>query len=258
MVRQLLAGALDAPRFGGEPPDGVDRAQIRRMLALTPRERIRHMADVANGMARIHARATASCMTFDPEHLLQVLNRHRVSYVIVGGLAAVAHGSTLPTEDVDVTPTRDRDNLDRLAAALREVGARLRTEHEPAGVEFPCDGEFLSANSSILNLVTDLGDIDLVIAPAGFPRGYDDLVGQAMVIDLGDGLVTHIAALEDVITSRRAAGRAKDLAALPYLDALVRDLNAKRTTDACRDQVCVATERVCDAVCPPVPWAVSW
>ena len=162
-------------------------------------------------------------MTFDPERLLQVLNRHGVEYVIVGGVAAVAHGSTLPTEDVDVTPARDRDNLDRLAAALRELGARLRTEREPDGVEFPCDGAFLSSLPTVLNLVTELGDVDLVIEPAGFSHGYDDLVEHAMVIDLGDGFSTRVASLDDVIASKRAAGRTKDLAALPYLDALAEE-----------------------------------
>ena len=72
----------------------------------------------------------------------------------------------------------------------------------------------------MLNLTTDLGDIDLTIAPAGFPRGYDDLVGDAIAIDVGDGAATLVAALDDVIASKRAAGRAKDLAALPYLEAL--------------------------------------
>src|SRR5262245_31188520 len=125
-------------------------------------------------------------MTFDPEQLLHVLNRHGVAYVIVGGIAAVAHGSTLPTEHVDVTPARDGANLDRLAAALREIGV---SEREPNGAEFVCDGAFL-AQSTILNLVTDLGDVDLVISLAGFPRGYDDLVGNAVAIDLGDGTPT--------------------------------------------------------------------
>lgn len=162
-------------------------------------------------------------MSFEPEQLLQVLNRHGVAYVIVGGLAAVAHGSTLPTEDVDVVPARDRNNLDRLAAALRELGARLRTEHEPAGVEFPCDGAFLATQPTMLNLVTDLGDVDLVIAPTGFPGGYDDLIAHAIAIDLGNGVMTRIASLVDVITSKRAAGRTKDLAALPYLEALMQE-----------------------------------
>jgi hypothetical protein len=162
-------------------------------------------------------------MSFDPEELPQCSTATASWYVIVGGVEAVAHGSTLPTEDVDVTPARDRDNLDRLAAALRELRARLRSDRDPAGIDFPCDGAFLAAHSSTLNLVTDLGDVDLVPAPAGFPRGYDELVDQAIAIDLGDGVSTRVASLDDVITSKRAAGRAKDLAALPYLDALAQE-----------------------------------
>jgi hypothetical protein len=71
--------------------------------------------------------------------------------------------------------------------------------------------------------VTDLGDVDLVPAPAGFPRGYDELVDHAIAIDLGDGVSTRVASLDDVITSKRAAGSSKDLAALPYLDALAQE-----------------------------------
>ena len=59
VVRRLLIGALAVDEVGGEQLDGVDRAQIRRMLALTPRERIRHMADVANGMIRVRDRLRA-------------------------------------------------------------------------------------------------------------------------------------------------------------------------------------------------------
>lgn len=58
VVRQLLTGALGVPRFG-DVESGVDLAQIRRMLALTPRERIRHMAAVTNGIARFRERTRA-------------------------------------------------------------------------------------------------------------------------------------------------------------------------------------------------------
>lgn len=163
-------------------------------------------------------------MSFDPERLLRTLNGHGVSYVLIGGFAAVAHGSILPTEDVDISPSTERANLDRLAGALREVGARIRTDNEPGGVEFPCDGAFLAAQPLMLNLVTAFGDLDLTLAPAGFPNGYDDLAGRAVVIDVGDGAATRVAALDDVITSKRAAGRTKDLAALPYLEALADEV----------------------------------
>ena len=163
-------------------------------------------------------------MTFDFERIVSTLARHRVAYVLVGGAAAVAHGSTLTTEDVDVTPARDRHNLDQLAAALRELNARLRTSNEPDGLAFPLDGRFLEAMPLMLNLVTDAGDVDLVIAPAGFPDGYDTLAPRAIEVDFGEGISVLVAALDDIITSKRAANRAKDVAALPYLEALADEI----------------------------------
>ena len=58
-------------------------------------------------------------MELDLARLLEVLERHEVAYVLIGGLAAVYHGSPFPTEDADITPRADRSNLARLAAALR-------------------------------------------------------------------------------------------------------------------------------------------
>jgi hypothetical protein len=163
-------------------------------------------------------------MSYDPEGLLATLNRHDVRYVVLGGLAAVIHGSALPTEDVDVSPERSEANLERLAVALRELGARLRTDREPDGVEFPCDAAFLAAQPTLVNLITDFGDLDLVFAPAGFPGGFDDLVAGAVELDVADGGPTLVAALDDVIAAKRAAGRTKDLASLPHLEALRDEL----------------------------------
>lgn len=163
-------------------------------------------------------------MTFDFERIVSTLAHHRVAYVLIGGAAAVAHGSTLPTEDVDVTPARDRPNLDRLAAALRELDARLRTSNEPGGVAFPVDGGFLAVMPLMLNLVTDAGDVDLAIAPSGFPEGYDALAPRAIEVDFGNGVSVLVAALDDIIASKRAANRAKDRAALPYLEALADEI----------------------------------
>jgi hypothetical protein len=163
-------------------------------------------------------------MTLDLDRVVATLARHEVRYVLIGGLAAAAHGSTLPTEDVDVVPSRDRANLDRLAAALRELGARIRTEHEAEGLEFPCNGAFLAAMPAMLNLTTDAGDVDLVLQPAGFAEGHDALAPHAVALDLGDGVVVLVASLADIITSKRAAGRPKDTAALPYLDALADEI----------------------------------
>jgi hypothetical protein len=78
---------------------------------------------------------------FDPEPLLAVLERHGVAYVLVGGYAARLHGSLRPTSDVDVTPATTEENLARLAAALTELGARIRTEAEPSGLAFAASAE---------------------------------------------------------------------------------------------------------------------
>lgn len=75
----------------------------------------------------------------------------------------------------------------------------------------------------MLVLVTDSGDLDLTITPAAFPRGYADLIGAAVEMDLGAGVV-HVAALRDVIASKEAADRDKDRVALPYLRALADEL----------------------------------
>jgi hypothetical protein len=56
-----------------------------------------------------------------------------VRYVLIGGQAAILHGSPLTTEDVDITPQGDAENLLRLAGALTELEARIRVTSEPEG-----------------------------------------------------------------------------------------------------------------------------
>jgi hypothetical protein len=170
-------------------------------------------------------------MAFDPRRVVTTLHAHEVSFVVIGGIAAVLHGSALPTEDIDITPERSSGNLERLAAALRDLDARLRVDSEPDGVAFPIDAAFLAANATVLNLVTNAGDVDLVITPAGFESGYDDLSPNSVAVDLGDGPQTRIASLHDVIDSKQAAGRTKDIAALPHLRALEAELRKHGTAD---------------------------
>ena len=160
---------------------------------------------------------------FDPKRLLGALHANAVEFVVVGGLAAVAYGSSLPTEDLDIAPERSRRNLDRLAAALRALNAKIRTGNDE-GVEFPTDGAFIAAQPHMLNLVTDAGQLDLTMTPAAFPNGYDDLIGRAVALDLGAGKATLVASLRDVIASKEAAGRPKDHIALPYLYTLADEL----------------------------------
>lgn len=160
--------------------------------------------------------------SFDPERVLEVLGRHGVEFVLIGGLAAVAHGSPLPTTDVDVTPDRDAANLERLAGALRELEARIRTA-DPDGVVFPIDGAFLAAQPRMLNLTTSAGDLDLTFVPAGFDGGFDQLEAESDLVELVEGLMTRVARLPAIIRSKEAADREKDRRAMPYLLALLEE-----------------------------------
>ena len=98
--------------------------------------------------------------------MIAALDLHKVRYVVIGGLGAVLHGSPIVTQDADICPARDRENLDCLAAALRELKARLRVAGVPEGISFPYEGAFLS-NVQLLNLITPFGDLDLSYEPAG-------------------------------------------------------------------------------------------
>lgn len=160
-------------------------------------------------------------MELDVARLFEVLSRHQVVYVLIGGLAAVYHGSPFPTEDADITPEAGRANLIRLAAALCEINARLRTEAVPEGLPFACDADTL-ASVQTWDLTTDAGDLDLAFHPAG-TQGYVDLRRDAVATQLYN-VTVHVASLSDVIRSKQAANRPKDQRVLPTL----REILSKR------------------------------
>jgi hypothetical protein len=154
---------------------------------------------------------------FDPVAILDTLNRHRVRYLVIGGIAARLRGAPLITEDVDVTPASDHDNIIVLCGALRDLGARLRTSNDPDGVAFPIEPEMLTTATS-WTLTTLHGDLDLVFHPAG-SGGYADLVRDAAPIrvQVDPEVFVPVASLRDVIRTKEAAGRDKDRATLPLL-----------------------------------------
>ena len=153
---------------------------------------------------------------FDPLALLRRLQAHAVRFVVIGGLAAKAHGSPSLTVDLDLCHARDRGNLERLAAALIELNARLRGA--PADLPFRPDVATLERGDHF-TLVTDVGDLDILGTPAG-TAGFDDLDANAEDADFGEGLTVRIASLDDLIRMKRAAGRPKDRVELEILGAL--------------------------------------
>jgi hypothetical protein len=158
--------------------------------------------------------------SFDPERILGTLNAHGVQYVVIGAIAAIAHGAPVgATFDVDVTPARDPQNLARLSDALRELDARIRTDAVEGGLPFAHDAASL-ATMQMLNLTCRHGDFDLAFAPSG-TGGYDDLVRGSECLIIGT-VEVRVAALDDVIRSKEAAGRPKDIAVLPVLEQHAR------------------------------------
>jgi aminoglycoside-2''-adenylyltransferase len=155
---------------------------------------------------------------FKPDEILAVLDRHEVRYVLIGGLAAVLYGAAHVTTDVDIVPEEARTNLDRLAAALKELNARIRVSGEPDGVPFDMSSESL-ARVRMWNLQTSKGDLDITFTPSG-TQGFADLRRDAAVMRIRD-VDVPVASLADVIRSKEAAGRERDRPVLPGLRELL-------------------------------------
>lgn len=163
-------------------------------------------------------------MSFEPDAILAVLARHRVRFIVIGGVAATLHGSPFVTTDVDITPSSDAGNLRRLSDALRELTARVRAADAPEGLPFDHDGRSL-ADAAIWNLTTRHGELDICFAPSG-TRGYVDLARDAVTIRIR-GTDLMVASLADVIRSKEAAGREKDRVVLPVLRRLLEALDGR-------------------------------
>jgi len=158
---------------------------------------------------------------FDPLRALRTLTRRRVRFVVIGGIAGRLHGSSAVTNDLDICYARDPENLERLAAALVEMDARLRDT--PEDLPFKPDAKTLKAGANF-TFTTSAGGLDCMASPAG-SRGFDELDATAVEMDLG-GLVIRVAAIEDLIRLKRAAGRPKDLIEVEVLGALEEETEA--------------------------------
>jgi len=118
------------------------------------------------------------------------------------------------TLDVDVVPERESKNLNALAAALREMDARLRVPGDPEGVKIPLD-ERTFRDISTLTFVTRFGPFDILFQPSGAPS-YAVLKEHAQVLQRF-GLEIAVASLDDLVAMKGATGREKDAAHLAIL-----------------------------------------
>ncbi|MGQ0815359.1 MAG: hypothetical protein ACT4O1_13025 [Gemmatimonadota bacterium] len=156
---------------------------------------------------------------FDPERMIKTLSRHGVRYVLIGALAARLQGFPRLTAAADITPATDPSNLDLLAAALRELDARVYMESVPEGLPFDPRPSMLS-RADMWNLTTVAGRLDIAFRPSG-TDGYGDLRAGALRYEVF-GVELLAASLPDIIRSKEAADRPQDRQDVVVLRELLR------------------------------------
>ena len=148
------------------------------------------------------------------------LARRGVNFVVIGGWAAQVQEYDLGyrTQDIDFTPQRELENLDRLSAALKDLGARVWTR-DAGDFAFDHNGESLG-NADIWNLTCEYGRFDLSFEPAAM-GGYEGLIPTArkIVIDAEGAQVEILCAdIEDIVRSKAEADRPKDNKSIELLE----------------------------------------
>ena len=169
----------------------------------------------------------------DATHIFDVLSRHNVNFILVGGYAGIAHGASRVTRDVDVVPQNTDDNLERLATALKELNAGARVEGLDEPIPRPIDAYVL--RNELTTWRTDAGDIEVILwLPADNKQTlpYELLKDDAEQFQIGNGTAVLVASLDHIIESKIAIGREPDLVALPEL----RDLQSRQQREAQRRQ----------------------
>lgn len=151
---------------------------------------------------------------FDPYAVLHELERQRVTYIVVGGLARVIQGSGELTHGIDVTPSPRQQNLDRLQSALENLNAR------------GLDGERVDLSDihperdPVIALTSDAGELKVVLEPAG-TRGYDDLRHRANREPIGEGLRPAVANPADLVRMLESLGREHDRIAIDTMQRIL-------------------------------------
>jgi hypothetical protein len=198
----------------------VDLTLIRKMLRMTPTER-----------ARYHDRCRAILLGRKVEEMLMedIVRRlvaENVEFVVVGMMSATLQGCSRSTVDLDLCYRRSPANIARLVTALKPLKPRPRGF--PEDLPFVFDERTVQLGS---NFTLEIGveSLDLLGEMSGI-GGYEQVIGRTVEVTYGSVAVRALA-LEDLIRTKTAAGRARDIAALPELQALLREKQRADPTD---------------------------
>jgi hypothetical protein len=186
----------------------VDYTLIDKMLRLTPMERLQHH-ERWRGLLRRDG--------VIPNFVLEIVERLQdggVEFIVVGGVSAILQGASVNTMDLDLCYRRTAENIRRLVAALAPLQPRPRGF--PADLPFVFDERTLQFGS---NFTLDVGPESLdLLGEMSALGGYEQVLGGALDAVIGNRTVKTLS-LEQLIATKTAAGRTKDLAALPELQA---------------------------------------
>lgn len=160
----------------------------------------------------------------DPLAILRTLAANDVAFVVIGGIAGALYGSTTLTADLDILIDRDRDNLVRLARALKTLGAVRRDL--PEGLLAPLDERAILNGTNFL-LTTTEGDLDVIGETPSGRFTYTQVVATAERMRIEADLEVSVVSLDELIRMKRATGRAKDRIEIETLSAL-RDARRER------------------------------
>jgi len=204
---ELSAGARDS---------GIDATLNRTNLSFAPGHRVQRGLAFADFVRRNRGKRPDDLETWghvdgppplQAHPLLKALIENGVDFVLVGGLAGIALGSSYPTYDIDVAYARDEANLQRMAGALTELRVSLRVKGEAADLPFLADARSL-ANGANFTFMTEFGMFDILGDLAGI-RSYEDLRRDARVLEV-EGFPIRVASIGHLISMKRAANRTKD------------------------------------------------
>ena len=226
----------------GAPHESPDLSDTDRILELTPQDRLRELEQPeAEGESRslsgqastrgtgssAYAQSTTvpsrsalglASRPFSPDRLVRTLAHHHARVVVTGAIAARLHGAPTLAASVEVVPSNDADDMERLSSSLRELGARVYTDGVPEGLACDLSAATL-ARGSTWRLITLAGRLDLRSAPEG-AGGYDDLMRNAERFWIG-GLPLLVASIEDQLRLKAATGCVKDRGDIRVLRALL-------------------------------------
>ena len=167
----------------------------------------------------------------DLRELFRVLAEYGVDYLVVGGVAAQVHGRRRTTKDLDVTPSPDPENFERLGAALVALDAHP-VELGPSGPT-PTAGQ-LSVAPIVPPLTTAHGELHILNEIPG-ATAFTEMRARALTTDL-DGIAVHIVGVDDLIRMKQTTGRPCDLEDIEALTAVALREGVAQASDRALDR----------------------